>query len=64
MSLTKDFTNSPLHRFRVPNSRNYQNITAPNNILHVSNVPADVSLEELKRTFQMCATIVDVKFIP
>ena len=30
--LTKDYTNSPLHRFKKPDSKNYQNIYAPSGI--------------------------------
>lgn len=39
MGLTKDFTNSPLHRFKKPGSKNYNNIFPPGNILHLSNIP-------------------------
>lgn len=37
--LTKDFTNSPLHRFKKPGSKNFQNIFPPSATLHLSNVP-------------------------
>ena len=39
MGLTKDFTNSPLHRFKKPGSKNYNNIHPPGNVLHLSNIP-------------------------
>lgn len=39
MGLTKDFTNSPLHRFKKPGSKNYNNIFPPGNVLHLSNIP-------------------------
>ncbi|CAF4861471.1 unnamed protein product, partial [Rotaria magnacalcarata] len=34
MGLTKDFTNSPLHRFKKPGSKNYNNIYPPGTVLH------------------------------
>jgi len=37
--LTKDYSNSPLHRFKRPNSKNYNNIYAPSSTLHLSNIP-------------------------
>lgn len=37
--LTKDYTNSPLHRFKKPGSKNYQNIYPPSSTLHLSNIP-------------------------
>ena len=37
--LTKDFSNSPLHRFKKPNSKNFQNIYPPSATLHLSNIP-------------------------
>lgn len=37
--LTKDFTNSPLHRFKKPGSKNFQNIYPPSAVLHLSNIP-------------------------
>ena len=37
--LTKDFGNSPLHRFKKPGSKNYSNIFPPSSTLHLSNIP-------------------------
>ncbi|KAJ7399781.1 hypothetical protein BTVI_110168 [Pitangus sulphuratus] len=37
--LTKDYSNSPLHRFKNPGSRNCQNIFPPSATLHLSNIP-------------------------
>ncbi|KAI2517992.1 polypyrimidine tract binding protein 2 [Homo sapiens] len=39
--LTKDFGNSPLHRFKKPGSKNFQNIFPPSATLHLSNIPRD-----------------------
>ncbi|XP_045070380.1 polypyrimidine tract-binding protein 3-like isoform X1 [Coregonus clupeaformis] len=37
--LTKDFSSSPLHRFKKPGSKNFQNIFPPSATLHLSNIP-------------------------
>ncbi|KAM4051554.1 polypyrimidine tract-binding protein 3 isoform 2-T3 [Anomaloglossus baeobatrachus] len=49
--LTKDYTNSPLHRFKKPGSKNFQNIFPPSATLHLSNIPPSVSDDDLKRLF-------------
>ena len=49
MGLTKDFTNSPLHRFKKPGSKNYNNIHPPSSVLHLSNIPFVLFLFEPKR---------------
>ncbi|XP_075467600.1 polypyrimidine tract-binding protein 1 isoform X2 [Ascaphus truei] len=49
--LTKDYSNSPLHRFKKPGSKNFQNIFPPSATLHLSNIPPAVSEEDLKILF-------------
>ncbi|KAG1668406.1 Polypyrimidine tract-binding protein 1 [Nymphon striatum] len=49
--LTKDFNNSPLHRFKKPGSKNYQNIYAPSATLHLSNIPPNVTEQEIVDAF-------------
>ncbi|XP_063311369.1 polypyrimidine tract-binding protein 3 isoform X1 [Pelobates fuscus] len=49
--LTKDYTNSPLHRFKKPGSKNFQNIFPPSATLHLSNIPPSVTDDDLKRLF-------------
>ncbi|XP_078074939.1 polypyrimidine tract-binding protein 2 isoform X4 [Mustelus asterias] len=49
--LTKDFTNSPLHRFKKPGSKNFQNIFPPSATLHLSNIPPLTTEENLKILF-------------
>lgn len=39
MHLTKDYSNSPSHRFGSPDSKNRRYICKPSKILHVSNLP-------------------------
>ncbi|XP_039540641.1 polypyrimidine tract-binding protein 2 isoform X4 [Pimephales promelas] len=49
--LTKDFTNSPLHRFKKPGSKNFQNIFPPSGTLHLSNIPQDINEEDIRVLF-------------
>ncbi|XP_075236008.1 polypyrimidine tract-binding protein 1 heph isoform X3 [Lycorma delicatula] len=49
--LTKDYTTSTLHRFKKPGSKNYQNIYPPSQTLHLSNIPPNVTEEEMKEAF-------------
>lgn len=64
--LTKDFTNSPLHRFKIPGSRNYLNIYPPSNTLHISNIPATIDESDLHRAFkEQCGfEYLSFKFFP
>jgi len=41
--LTKDYTNSALHRYQRTGSKNLSNIYPPSNTLHLSNIPSDIS---------------------
>ncbi|NXY47686.1 PTBP1 protein, partial [Ceuthmochares aereus] len=49
--LTKDYGNSPLHRFKKPGSKNFQNIYPPSATLHLSNIPPSITEEDLKMLF-------------
>ncbi|XP_075038432.1 polypyrimidine tract-binding protein 2 [Mixophyes fleayi] len=49
--LTKDFGNSPLHRFKKPGSKNFQNIFPPSATLHLSNIPQTITEEDLRTLF-------------
>ncbi|XP_026667494.1 polypyrimidine tract-binding protein 2 [Ceratina calcarata] len=63
--LTKDYTNSPLHRFKKPGSKNYQNIYPPSSTLHLSNIPATVTEEEIRDAFTKNGfTVKAFKFFP
>lgn len=66
--LTKDYTNSPLHRFKKPGSKNYSNIFSPSTTLHLSNIPATVSEEDLKQIFRDLVgrpdSVVSFRFFP
>ncbi|XP_067098847.1 polypyrimidine tract-binding protein 1a isoform X3 [Osmerus mordax] len=56
--LTKDFSNSPLHRFKKPGSKNYSNIFPPSATLHLSNIPPSVVEEDLRGLFVTSGAIV------
>ncbi|XP_069823824.1 polypyrimidine tract-binding protein 2 isoform X2 [Dendropsophus ebraccatus] len=49
--LTKDFGNSPLHRFKKPGSKNFQNIFPPSATLHLSNIPQTITEDDLRTLF-------------
>ncbi|XP_068608550.1 polypyrimidine tract-binding protein 1a isoform X2 [Brachionichthys hirsutus] len=61
--LTKDYSNSPLHRFKKPGSKNYSNIFPPSATLHLSNIPPAVVEDDLQRLFASSgATVKAFKF--
>ncbi|KAG7511089.1 polypyrimidine tract-binding 1-like isoform X2 [Solea senegalensis] len=61
--LTKDYSNSPLHRFKKPGSKNYSNIFPPSATLHLSNIPPSVVEDDLRRLFGSSgATVKAFKF--
>ncbi|XP_065657764.1 polypyrimidine tract-binding protein 1 [Hydra vulgaris] len=62
--LTKDYSNSPLHRFKKPGSKNFQNIFAPIQSLHLSNIPESVTEDELQEMFAEYGTINNFRFFP
>jgi len=63
--LTKDYTNSNLHRFKKPDSKNYLNIYAPSATLHLSNIPSCVSDTEICDAFKNNNFVIKgFKFFP
>uniref|UniRef100_A0A4W4HQH2 Polypyrimidine tract-binding protein 1 n=1 Tax=Electrophorus electricus TaxID=8005 RepID=A0A4W4HQH2_ELEEL len=56
--LTKDYSNSPLHRFKKPGSKNYSNIFPPSSTLHLSNIPPSVVEDDLKMLFASSGALV------
>uniref|UniRef100_A0A0N5BF60 RRM domain-containing protein n=1 Tax=Strongyloides papillosus TaxID=174720 RepID=A0A0N5BF60_STREA len=64
-SSTKDYTHSPLHRFRKPGSKNYMNIYPPNSTLHLSNIPLSICEQFLVQAFEKSGFNVKAfKFFP
>ncbi|XP_075165030.1 polypyrimidine tract-binding protein 1 heph isoform X1 [Haematobia irritans] len=49
--LTRDYSQNPLHRFKKPGSKNYQNIYPPSATLHLSNIPSSCTEEDIKEAF-------------
>ncbi|XP_065321972.1 polypyrimidine tract-binding protein 2-like isoform X2 [Gordionus sp. m RMFG-2023] len=63
--LTKDFSTSPLHRFKKPGSKNFQNIAPPSSNLHISNIPASTTEEFLVSLFsQDGRQVKNFRFFP
>ncbi|XP_058027065.1 polypyrimidine tract-binding protein 3 isoform X1 [Ahaetulla prasina] len=63
--LTKDYGNSPLHRFKKPGSKNFQNIFPPSATLHLSNIPPSITVDDLKNLFAGTGCMVKAfKFFP
>lgn len=62
--LTKDYANSPLHRFKKKGSKNYSNIFAPSSTLHLSNIPPTTTEQELVEAFGQHASVKGFKFFP
>ncbi|XP_068012311.1 polypyrimidine tract-binding protein 1 isoform X5 [Melanerpes formicivorus] len=56
--LTKDYGNSPLHRFKKPGSKNFQNIFPPSATLHLSNIAPSITEEDLKMLFSSNGGVV------
>ncbi|KAK0394175.1 hypothetical protein QR680_000603 [Steinernema hermaphroditum] len=50
--LTRDYSQSPLHRFKKPGSKNYMNIYPPSCTLHLSNIPPNITEEFLMQAFE------------
>mmetsp|Transcript_11609 Transcript_11609/g.15444 ORF Transcript_11609/g.15444 Transcript_11609/m.15444 type:complete len:431 (-) Transcript_11609:205-1497(-) len=62
MLLTKDFSNSPLHRFKNPNSKHTSHLIHPVEMLHVHNLPVETTDEQLLSMFGQYGTVVAYKF--
>merc|ERR1719411_257440 len=63
--LTKDYSNSNLHRFKKPGSKNYSNIYPPSATLHLSNIPSTVEEPDLRTAFANIGLGVQAfKFFP
>eukprot|EP00301_Raphidiophrys_heterophryoidea_P003499 c1157_g1_i1.p1 GENE.c1157_g1_i1~~c1157_g1_i1.p1 ORF type:complete len:493 (-),score=118.28 c1157_g1_i1:137-1615(-) len=62
--LTKDYSGSPLHRFRVPGSRNFLNISSPTTFLHISNIPLNKTENDICAIFaERGAQVKEIGFI-
>uniref|UniRef100_A0A1I7VC33 RRM domain-containing protein n=1 Tax=Loa loa TaxID=7209 RepID=A0A1I7VC33_LOALO len=63
--LTRDYSQSSLHRFKKPGSKNYLNIYPPSSTLHLSNIPPNITEEFLTSAFEQRGYIPKgFKFFP
>jgi len=60
--LTKDYTNSPLHRYKKAGSKNCSNIFKPGPTLHLSNIGEGVGQDDLIAAFGDYGTVQQFKF--
>ncbi|KAF4789906.1 Polypyrimidine tract-binding protein 1 [Turdus rufiventris] len=60
--LTKDYGTSPLHRFKKPGSKNFQNIFPPSATLHLSNIPKDrkMALIQMSSVEEAIQSLIDL----
>eukprot|EP01116_Phalansterium_solitarium_P003586 TRINITY_DN143_c0_g2_i5.p2 TRINITY_DN143_c0_g2~~TRINITY_DN143_c0_g2_i5.p2 ORF type:complete len:132 (+),score=67.45 TRINITY_DN143_c0_g2_i5:305-700(+) len=62
-NLTKDYSGSPLHRYKLANSKNLQHINPPSSVLHLSNLPPGIQEEQLRQLFSQYGTVIAFKFL-
>ncbi|NXG50494.1 PTBP3 protein, partial [Psilopogon haemacephalus] len=61
--VAKDYSNSPLHRFKIPGSKNSRNISPPSDTLHLCSIPCSATADDLKKLFtRRGATVKAFKF--
>lgn len=61
-NLTKEYHNNPLHRYRKAGSKNFLNVYAPCDVLHLSNIPEGKSEEEIRNIFEKHGTVKEFKW--
>jgi RNA recognition motif-containing protein len=63
--LFQDYTDSKLLRFRGnPPSKIFANISPPTPVVHVANLPATATEEEIRQLFSQYGTVQDFRFFP
>lgn len=60
--LAQDFSHSKEHRYKIAGSRNFQNIAPPSKVLHLSNLPKEITEEGLTELFSPVALFEKIKF--
>ena len=61
--LTEDFANHPLHRFRIPGSKNFQHLTPPSAALHLSNLPQEgITSEKIMQLFSQYGEVKSFEY--
>jgi polypyrimidine tract-binding protein 1 len=62
--MTKDFSNSPLNRFRNATKSPHNLAYPPSATLHLSNIPTVTTEDELKDLFMQYGNVVTFRFFP
>lgn len=57
---TRDYSNSPAHRYRGSGSKQYQHICAPSNSLHISNLSEATTEDQIRTVFSTYGTVIKV----
>jgi len=60
-TLCQDYEHSPEHRFRHPGSKNFQNVSKPSPVLHMSNLNQDVTLEKVQDLIDNFQALNDIE---
>lgn len=60
--LTTDYSNSTMHRFAMAGSKNANNITFPNQSLHISNISDGIEQEQIIQLFSMYGQVEIFRF--
>ncbi|KAG0587685.1 hypothetical protein KC19_2G183400 [Ceratodon purpureus] len=58
---TADFSSSPLNRFNRNAAKNYRYCCAPTKMIHVSSLPADIAVDEIRDHLSEHGTVVNAK---
>lgn len=58
----KDFRNNPNQRFKIPGSKNYNNVNPPSTTIHLSNLPENYDLFKLADLFSCVAIAQNVSY--
>jgi len=62
--LTKDYSNSPLHRYKSAGSKNRSHIYPVSPYLHVSNLPETMTDDEVARAFMSFGAVTSFRRFP
>jgi RNA recognition motif-containing protein len=60
--LTKDYSNSPAHRYRSVDSKHLLHRTSPSAMLHIAGLPANATEEDVTSMFARFGNVVGFKF--
>ena len=58
---TSDFSSSPLNRFNRNAAKNYRYCCAPTKMIHVSSLPSDIAVDEIRDHLSAHGAVVNAK---